>query len=488
MWGLGPGRMLRCMGVLDLVEPRSRLRYVAAVAGPGAATLISLGLGEERTSAAALVYLLGVVATATVGGLGAGIIASILSFVGLNYFFTPPLHTLSVGKSDDLIALVVFASVGMIVSTLVAIGLAQRARAERRELEARSLYAISSRLVGTEDLDLALSELASSMVRLFGLARCEVRIAGEDGVPVARAFAGNDVDPGAPHQSVSLATADRELGALVLWPGQAPFGDAEGRVASIFARQTASALERGILERDARDARLSVETDRVRRGLLSAVSHDFRTPLASIKAALTTLTSGSEAALTEGDRKELLGTALEETERLERLVTNLLDLTRIRSGALAPELVPTPVDDLVEDALAGVRAPLADRRVSVFIRPDLPLLSVDPVQVGQVLQNLLQNAAKFSPARTEIRIAASRWQNAVEVRVSDKGPGIPRADREAVFEEFFRGGDVKVAGTGLGLAVAKAIVVAHGGRIWAEDTPGGGATVVVRLPAAAGTR
>jgi len=169
-------------------------------------------------------------------------------------------------------------------------------------------------------------------------------------------------------------------------------------------------------------------------------------------------------------------------------VSNLLDLTRIRSGALAPELVPTPVDDLVEDALAGVRGPLADRRVSVFIRPDLPLLRVDPVQVGQVLQNLLQNAAKFSPARTEIRVAASRWQNAVELRVSDQGPGIPLADREAVFEEFYRAGDVKVAGTGLGLAVAKAIVVAHGGRIWAEDTPGGGATVVVRLPSDVATR
>jgi two-component system sensor histidine kinase KdpD len=478
--------MLRGVGVLDLIEPRPRLRYVAALAGPGAATLIALGLGSERTTAAGLVYLLGVVASATVGGLGAGIVASILSFVGLNYFFTPPLHTLSVGKSDDLIALVVFASVGMIVSTLVAIGLAQRARAERRELEARSLYAISSRLVGTGDLDLALTELASSMVRLFGLARCEVRIAAKDGTPVTHASAGSEVDDAAGQsQSVALATADRELGALVLWPGHGAFGETERRVASIFARQTASALERGLLEAEAREARLSVEADRVRRGLLSAVSHDFRTPLASIKAALTTLTTGAESSLTDGDRKELLGTALEETERLERLVTNLLDLTRIRSGALAPELIPMPVDDVVEDALAGVRSPLAARRVSVFIRPDLPLLNVDPVQVGQVLQNVLQNAAKFSPPRSEIRIAASRWQGAVEIRVSDQGPGIPPADREAVFEEFYRAGDGRIAGTGLGLAVAKAIVLAHGGKIWVEDTPGGGATVVVRLPAIA---
>jgi two-component system sensor histidine kinase KdpD len=217
--------------------------------------------------------------------------------------------------------------------------------------------------------------------------------------------------------------------------------------------------------------------------LLSAVSHDFRTPLASIKAALTTLTTGAEGALSEGDRKELVGTALEETERLERLVTNLLDLTRIRSGALSPERVPTPVDDVVEDALAGLRSSLGEHRVAVFIRPDLPLLSVDPVQVGQVLHNVLQNAAKFSPSRSEIRIAASKWQGAVEIRVGDQGPGIPAKDREAVFEEFYRSGDGRVAGTGLGLAVAKAIVLAHGGLVWVEDTPGGGTTVVVRLPA-----
>jgi two-component system sensor histidine kinase KdpD len=214
------------------------------------------------------------------------------------------------------------------------------------------------------------------------------------------------------------------------------------------------------------------------------VSHDFRTPLASIKAALTTLTAGGERPLSSDETAELVGTSLEETERLERLVSNLLDLTRIRSGAFAPELVAMPVDDVIEDSLAGLRAPLAGRRVEVFIRPDLPLVNVDPVQIGQVFRNVLQNAAKFSPDRSGIRISASRWQQAVEVRVSDRGPGIPTAERDDVFEEFYRSGDGRTAGTGLGLAVARAIVVAHGGAIWIEDTPGGGTTVVVRLPSA----
>lgn len=485
--GLSSGkarRMLRNVRVLALIERRSPLRYLSAMGGPGIATLLGFGIGSESTAAASLVYLLAVVVTATVGGLGPGVAASVLSFLGLNYFFTPPRYTLSVGKTDDVIALTIFIAVGMIVSTLVALGLAQRARAERREIEARTLYAISSRLLGTDDLEGALRELASSMVRLFGLARCEVRIRGDDGTLPTRAAAGEAVVADSPVVDVPLTTGDRDLGALLLFPKGAVFGETERRVAAIFGRQTASALERGMLEREAREARVTAEADRVRRALLSAVSHDFRTPLASIKAALTTLTAGGERPLSKSEIAELVGTSLEETERLERLVSNLLDLTRIRSGAFAPERVATPVDDVIEDCLAGVRAPLAGRRVEVFVRPDLPPLSVDPVQIGQVFRNVLQNAIKFSPQRSEIRIAASRWQDAVEVRVSDRGPGIPEGEREAVFEEFYRSGDGRVAGTGLGLAVARAIVHAHGGAIWVEDAPGGGATVVVRLPSA----
>src|ERR1051325_10325682 len=197
-------RVLRSLGVLELIEPRSPVRYIAAVLAPGIATLIALGIGESRATTAALVYLLCVVVAATVGGLGPGAVASVLSFVGLNYFFTAPRHALSVGKTDDLIALVVFLSVGMIVSTLVAIGLSQRARAERREVEARSLYAISSRLLGTDDLDEALTELAASMVRLFGLARCEVRIIDADGASVTRAAAGLSAGAPSPNGSASI--------------------------------------------------------------------------------------------------------------------------------------------------------------------------------------------------------------------------------------------------------------------------------------------
>ncbi|MEX2557499.1 MAG: ATP-binding protein [Actinomycetota bacterium] len=468
-------------------DPGSAARAAAALLGPAAATGLGLAIGAERTTAAALAYILAVLGVAAIAGLVPGIVASVLSFLGLNFFFTPPRRTFSVAKTDDLIALAVFISVGIVVSGLVALERSQRLRAERRELESRSLYAISSRMLGEGDLDEALADLASALRRLLGLARCEVHVAGADGATVVA----DGESGGGAVVRIPLSAARGELGMLLLEPGSSPLGEAEHRVAAIFARQTAAAIERRDLEREAREARLSIETNRLRRAILSAVSHDFRTPLASIKAAVTALIpgrgSGPVVPLASEDATELLNTALEETERLERLVANLLDLTRIRSGALAPERVVVSLDEILEDVLAGLRSTLADRPLSISVRPDVPPLEVDPIQVGQVLRNVVENATKFAPARSEIKVTASRWHGSVEVRISDRGPGIEPESRDKVFDEFYRAGDGRAAGTGLGLAVARALVRANGGEIWIEGAPGGGATVAIRLPAAGGT-
>lgn len=456
------------------------LRFLAGITGPLAATGIGILIGSGRTTTAALVYLLGILAVATVAGLGPGMLASILSFLGLNFFFTPPRHTFSVGKTDDLIALVVFLSVGVVVSTLVARGAAQRARAERREYETRSLYAISSKVLSGEDVEASFEELARIVRRLFGLARCEIRTRDGAGALVPHATDGDET--GATSIDIPLGTTGGDEGVLVLFPGPGGFGEPQRQVATVFARQLGSALERAALEREAREARVAAETNRVRRALLSGVSHDFRTPLASIKAAVTALL-GAGGPLAPEDANELLRTALEETERLERIVSNLLDLTRIRSGALAPERVPVRVEDLLDDTLSSVRARPRGVRVNVVVRPDTPPVFVDPVQMGQTLRNVLENAMRYAPPGSEIRVTATAWQGAVEIRVADRGPGIDPAERESVFEEFYQSGDGRVAGTGLGLAIAKAIVLAHGGRVWIEETPGGGATVAIRLPA-----
>lgn len=471
---------------MQRLDARRAIRASIAVLGPAAATGVGLAIGEARTTAAALAYILAVLAVAAVGGLVPGIVASILSFLGLNYFFTPTRRTFSVAKSDDLIALAVFLSVGVVVSGLVALERSQRLRAERRELESRTLHAIATRLLGEGDLDEALAELAATLRRLLALTRAEVRVDDPRG---GRLVVVDGEDSGGSVVRVSLAGSRGDLGELLLEPGARPIGEAEHRVASIFARQTAAAIERRALEHEAREARLTVETNRLRRAILSAVSHDFRTPLASIKAAITALMSSREAPGAELEREEsaeLLSTALEETERLERLVANLLDLTRIRSGAIAPERAQVLLEDLLEDVLAGLRNSIGDRRVTLGLRPGLPPLDVDPVQIGQVLGNVLENAAKFTPPGSEIRITATAWHGSVELRVIDRGPGIEVAAREKVFDEFYRGGDGRAAGTGLGLAVAKALVGANGGDIWIEGTAGGGTTVAVRLPAAVG--
>ena len=474
---------------MSTYDRRSALRASTAVVLPAAATGLGLAVGDVRTTAAALAYILAVLAVAVIAGLVPGIVASVLSFLGLNFFFTPVRRTFSVAKTDDLIALAAFLSVGVVVSGLVALERSQRLRAERRELEARTLHAISSRLLGDRDLNEALADLAGALRRLLGLARSEVRVEDPRGSPLIVA---DGESAGGPVVRVPLTGARGDLGEFVLEPGSAPIGEPEHRVAAIFARQTAAAIERRDLEHEARDARLTVETNRLRRAILSAVSHDFRTPLASIKASITallsSLPSAEASALRPEDSAELLSTALEETERLERLVANLLDLTRIRSGAISPERAVVSLDELIEDVMAGLRTTLGDRRVALGLRPGLPPLDVDPIQIGQVLGNVLENAVKFTPPGSEIRISATAWQGSVEIRVVDRGPGIEEAAREKVFDEFYRAGDGRAAGTGLGLAVAKALVRANGGDIWIESTPGGGTTVAIRLPSSVGAR
>lgn len=453
---------------------------LAACVAAGAATLVGLAIGEGRTTAAALVYLLAVLAVALLGGLVPGIGASLLSFLGLNYFFTPPRRLLSVDKTDDLIALLAFLVVGIVVSTLAGSGVASRALALRREEETSSLYALSTRL-GGEDLDGAFGELARDLVRLFELAACEIEVGGEGVELVPRAAATGDRPAVGPAVQLPLATARGDVGLIRIHPAGRGFDEQDRRVAVILARQAAAALSLSSLAMEAQAAREAAETGRVRRALLSAVSHDLRTPLASIKASITALQGST---MSKADADELLQTAREETERLERLVGNLLDLTRIRAGAIAPERVPIAVDDVIDDAVASLRDVLAGRELEVSVRPDAPMVSVDTVQAGQVIRNVLENAAKYAAAGSSIKITAIPWRGAVEVRVADRGPGIADEEREAVFEEFYQADSGRRGGTGLGLAVARAIARAHGGDIWIETTPGGGATVVIRLPAA----
>ena len=229
-------------------------------------------------------------------------------------------------------------------------------------------------------------------------------------------------------------------------------------------------------------ARLDAETNQLRAAMFSSVTHDLRTPLASIKAGVTSLLDTSTVHDAEQQR-DLLLTVLEETDRLNRLVGNILDLARIRAGALIPRRASTDVEEVAEAVVARMRPQLTSVRLELQLTDELPEIPADPVQLDQVFTNLLENAARHSPSGGTVRIHVGRDDGSVRVRIADEGPGIPQGQREKVFEPFYRGReDPERPGSGLGLAIVRAIVTAHGGRIWIEETAAGGTAVVLDLP------
>jgi two-component system sensor histidine kinase KdpD len=278
-----------------------------------------------------------------------------------------------------------------------------------------------------------------------------------------------------------MVARDREVGRIVIVPdGARPgLGPDERSVIETVANQMALAIEGLRLSSEAQEARVEAETSRLRAALFSSVTHDLRTPLASITASVTSLLE-KEPPLREEDRRELLETIRQEAERLNRLVGNLLDLSRMRAGALTPSKSLTALDEVIEAVVARLEPVLGGHDVRVILREELPEIPVDVVQIDQALTNILENAGRFSPPGTQITVTAARWHGGVQVRIADQGPGIPEPDRERVFDPFVRGENSM--GTGLGLAIARAIVEAHGGVIRVTEAPGGGAAVVIELP------
>jgi two-component system sensor histidine kinase KdpD len=459
---------------------RPVLGAVIAVAGPIVVTVLSTLPSRRLTVVPALLYLLPVVAAAAVGPLWTALLAAGISFVALDYYFTDPLHTFVVAKGEDLLALAVFLLAAGTTSAMISAALDQRARAEFRERQVRALYNVTARLLAEPEVGGLLGDLARSLVVLFGLRGCRVVITDEDGRGVERASYG-DLD-GGEVLAVPLVADGRSIGRIEVGTPAGRIGEDEGKVLETFAGQLALAVERARLAAEASGARLEAEASRIRAALFSSVTHDLRTPLASVTASASSLLEEG-VPFSEEQRRELLRTILEESERLNRLVANLLDLSRLRAGALTPLLETVPVEDLIASVVARLRPALGDRSIRIRLREDVPPVPMDVVQMDQALTNLLENAGRFSPPGSQIEVSAVRWQNMVELKVIDHGPGIPADERARVFEEFYhRDVDGRRGGTGLGLAIARAVVQAHGGTMWVEDSPGGGATLGFRLP------
>jgi two-component system sensor histidine kinase KdpD len=340
----------------------------------------------------------------------------------------------------------------------------------------------ATKLLSGEPLDRVLNDFAAALLEALSLARCEIH-ARADGLLFDAASERAGVDEGQ-REMVPLVVGDVSFGTLaaVRRGGLGPLTEADRRLLGACARQVAVAVERARLDEQVESARVEAERNQLRAALFSSVTHDLRTPLASIKASVTSLLDEDAVYDTEQER-ELLRTVLEESDRLNRLVGNIVDLARVRAGALVPAKELTAIEDVLDSVLHRMRASFANVTVRTIIRPDIPDVPMDPVQIDQVLSNLLENAVRFSPHGGEVLVSVSLWRGSVQVRVADQGPGIPPEDRERVFEAFYRhdAGDGR-GGSGLGLAIARAVVLGHGGRIWIEGAPSGGTAVVFELP------
>jgi two-component system, OmpR family, sensor histidine kinase KdpD len=491
---------------------RTALGIIVTLACFGALLALLLPFRAHlSTTIPALVFVLPVLVGVVIGGPIPGVVGALGGFLCYDLFFLPPYNTLTVRSPEDWTALGVYAVVVLIVSQVVAKLRSAREEAERRTEESERLYDLSQALIG----DLTLSQLLSHMVttvqsvfapRWTALvlpndpegaeteSATTLQVAASAGQPLtdaditsltsgggqARSLGLLD-DAGPRRVSVALVVNHRPVGMLVLQDVQ--LIEHERSLLGTFANQAALAVDRAQLSEQALRARLLEEIDRWRRALMGAASHDLRTPLASIKTAVSSMRQ-IDAQLSPEDRAELLELIELQSDRLARLVTNLLDMTRLEAGAL--ELRPTTVafTNLVNEAQAQLGGMLAPGRVTVDASADLPLLHLDHVLMGQVLANVLENADRLSPSGSVIRVTARPAPgNAplVEIAVADDGPGIAREHRENVFEMFSQNGGGGRAG--LGLAIAKAFVEAHGGLIWIDPDVALGARIVFTVPA-----
>lgn len=459
----------------NLVKKGQRLGpYLLSVVITAVLTAVLLTARDGlEIATVALLYLLPVGASAAMGGLGAGIVAAIVSFFSFNYFFLPPYGTLIVHHSQDLLALFVFLVLAISISQLVGRMTTSLATARARENETKRLYELSlalSRLHREADI---IDNLAQHTLGTFQARRVEVFIENEAGGEVVRlpeASPGEKDEAGAPTMLASLQGSQRLLGEIRLWRPGRPFSPAEERLLHTFASQGVLALERARLAASERAARVLEESDRMKSALLSSVSHELRTPLATIKAAVTSLRSDDIPWEAEA-RHDLLAAVEEETDHLNQLVGNLLHMSRIEAGGLQLKRRWNVLAEIAAAAAVRGRKAGQGHRIELDIPEQLPLVYVDDILMEQVFNNLVSNSLKYSPPGSVIQITARQQdKQEVWVQVDNQGPAVSEADLERIFEKFHRvtAAD-QITGTGLGLSICKGIVEAHQGQIWAEN-------------------
>ena len=501
----------------DGVEPRvpdpSRARaqptlahYVFAAlvvgAGAGVAALLRAALQLPDPE---MLFLISVMLTAMLWGRGPSLFAAALSVACYDFFFVPPYYDFEISDQRYLLTFLTMFGVGFLLSELAGRLKRQERDAVSREERTAVLYTLSRDLAVADEPAKIAKVAARQAADIFSAravvlqpdAKGELRAVAAwpadtaldtKDLTVAKwslehaelAGLGTDTLPGSATLCAPLRV-ENAIGVLALVPVEKVALRAEQRAfLDVFCRQIAVALERVRLASEARASAVRAKTEEMRSSLLSAVSHDLRTPLGSITGAATSLRD--DPGLSDATRVELVDSIVGEAARLERLVANLLDMTRLESGAISLRRDWVPLDESIGSALTRLEDRLGTRQVSVRLPPDLPLLLVDPVLLEQLFLNLLENSAKYTPPGSPIEITAVRRGENVEIEVIDHGPGLPPGSEEKVFTKFFRGAHAGVAGAGLGLAIARGIVEAHGGSIRTEHRPSAGAVFSLTIP------
>ena len=452
--------------------PRSRVAagWVMAVLLPAALTAILLPMRDTISlSTDLMVVLAGTVGVALIGGLWPAVVMAIIGWLALNWFFTNPIGQFTIAEPENAFALVIFVLVAVAVASVVNLAARRSAEAFRSRAEASALAAVSRSVLSGEDATAAVTDRVRET---FGQSSVALLERGADARWSTVAAAG-DEPPTTPTDADTVADiGDNRVLALRGRP--LPAGDR--RVLDAFASQAGVVLEQRQLRAQALQARVLEQADAARTALLAAVSHDLRTPLTTIRASVDALTA-SGLTLDDDDRLALVGTLETSTARLERLIANLLDMSRLQTGGLRPTLRAASLEEVVPEVVEAY-----GRRVQLDVPEDLPLIHTDPGLLERVLDNITSNAVRHSPPDEPVLVLASASDREVEVRVVDRGPGVPDADRAAIFEPFRKLSPDDPQGVGLGLAVADGLARAVGAELAAEDTPGGGLTMVLRIP------
>jgi two-component system sensor histidine kinase KdpD len=480
---------------------------------------------ETRIANISMLYLLAVIAMAVLFGQGPAILTSIASFLAFNVFLIEPEYTVTVSDPSEWVALGLFLVTAVITGQLTATQRLRALEAEERERETALLYDLA-RLLANVDLHAGLSAVTSRLrdelnlaaigvvlqepeelepviiasgegaalgvIRAAAIAPARLLIEGTAPTATSRGGAGRWIRA-VPSKSalqargeyrpelVPVRAGTQRAGSLVIVRGPDSAATAETRLLPSVAAQIGAAVQLERLRGEATEAEALRRTDDLKTALLNAVSHDLRSPLAAIIASAGSLQQ-QDVDWTDRERLDFAEGIETEAQRLNRLVGNLLDLSRIESGSLKPDLGWYDLDSLVHEVAGRLKPLFAGRKLKLDLPDDLPPIALDYIEIDEVLSNLLENAVKYTPPGTKIEINAQRGDGEVVVTVSDGGPGISEASLPRLFEAFYRAPGAKPRGTGFGLAVARGLVEAHGGRIWAANREQGGASIGFTLP------